>query len=75
MVAVKLYFLNIDAADFLLQTANSATFMLHAIARNPEVQEQLYAEITSVLGDSRLPTSEDLAAMPYVKAVLKETLR
>ena len=61
--------------NVLLQTSNTATFMLHGIATNPEVQEQLHAEISSVLGDSRLPTAEDLAAMPYVKAVVKETLR
>ena len=59
----------------LPQTSNTATFMLHGIATNPEVEEKLHAEISSVLGDSKLPTAEDLAAMPYVKGIVKETLR
>ena len=73
------YYCNIVLHNITLlhctQTANTATFMLHAIATNPEVEERLHAEISSVLRDSRLPTAEDLAAMPYVKGVVKETLR
>ena len=59
----------------LLQTSNTATFMLHSIATNPEVEEKLHDEISSVLRDERLPTAEDLAVMPYVKNIVKETLR
>ena len=61
--------------NVLLQTSNTATFMLYEIASNPEVQKRLHAEISSVLGDSKLPTAEDLAAMPYIKGIVKETLR
>ena len=35
------------------QTANQSVFLLHAVAKYPEVQEKLYAEVKSVLGDSK----------------------
>ena len=51
--------------------------MLYEVATNVEIQEQLDAEISSVLGhlQVRQPTAEDLAAMPYVKGIVRETLR
>ena len=45
------------------------------VAKRPEVQEKLYAEIKSVLGDSRYPTAKDLAAMPYLKGCVMESFR
>ena len=49
--------------------------MLHCMARNPEVQEKLYTEIKSVLGDRTRPTPEDLAKMPYLKGCMLESFR
>lgn len=40
----------------------------------PDVQKQAQAEIDRVLGN-RLPTAEDEAQLPYLSAVLTETLR
>ena len=47
---------------------------MYEIAKNPEVQERLYNEIKTVLGD-RPPTAEDLAAMPYMKGCVLESFR
>ncbi|EJT76779.1 hypothetical protein GGTG_06694 [Gaeumannomyces tritici R3-111a-1] len=56
-----------------------AAFTL-AMLKHPEAQRAAQAEIDRVvavgpLGRRRLPTSADRAALPYVDAVVKETLR
>lgn len=50
--------------------------MLWELARNPEVQDTLFEEICKVMPS---PTSQvvydDLANLPFLKAIIKETLR
>ena len=41
----------------------------------PEVQNQAHAELDGVLGSARPPTFADLPSLPYIRAVVKETLR
>ena len=41
----------------------------------PDAQERAQAEIDAVVGIDRLPTFEDRSSLPYVEAVLRETLR
>jgi hypothetical protein len=41
----------------------------------PDVQRKAHEEIVSVIGGSRLPNIRDRPLLPYVDAVLKETLR
>ena len=43
----------------------------------PEVQERAQEEIDAIIGEGlkRLPDWDDRPAMPYVDAVIKETLR
>ncbi|KAI0258892.1 cytochrome P450 [Gloeopeniophorella convolvens] len=50
------------------------TFIL-AMLKYPEVQYKAQSEIDRVVGTSRLPDFTDYDALPYVDAVLKETLR
>ncbi|TFK73311.1 CyP450 monooxygenase [Pluteus cervinus] len=50
------------------------TFFL-ALATHPEVQKKAQAEILRVIGDDRLPTSEDRPSLPYIDAIFSETLR
>ncbi|KAI0259889.1 cytochrome P450 [Gloeopeniophorella convolvens] len=50
------------------------TFMI-AMLKHPEVQCKAQREIDEVIGTSRLPDFSDQDALPYVSAVLKETLR
>ena len=58
-----------------LQTSNSSTFLLHELAKHPEVQEKLLHEIKAVLGDKTTATYEDLQKMTLVRNCIKETLR
>ncbi|KAJ8592279.1 cytochrome P450 [Rhizopogon salebrosus TDB-379] len=50
------------------------TFLL-AILLHPEVQAKAQAEIDRVVGKDRLPAFHDRQALPYVDAILRETLR
>ncbi|KAL8615222.1 hypothetical protein ACOMHN_029238 [Nucella lapillus] len=54
--------------------ANGVAFMLYLLSINQSAQAKLRAEVDSVLG-RRFCSMGDLQAMPYLKAVVKETLR
>ncbi|KAJ7168337.1 cytochrome P450 [Mycena crocata] len=51
-----------------------ATFILSMLA-NPGAQKKAQAEIDSVVGQDRLPDFSDEESLPYVAAVMKESLR
>jgi cytochrome P450 len=55
-------------------TAAALAWVSYLLARHPEVQRRLAAEVRTVLG-GREPTADDVARLPYTEAVLKETLR
>ncbi|KAG2156377.1 cytochrome P450 [Suillus clintonianus] len=56
-------------------TTSTLTVFLLAMVLNPEVQAKAQAEIDRVVGKDRLPDFDDRPAMPYVDAILRETLR
>ncbi|KAF9235572.1 cytochrome P450 [Melanogaster broomeanus] len=64
------------AATGASETTNGVimTFFLMMILA-PEAQEKAQAQIDAVIGRDRLPTIEDRASLPYVDAILRETLR
>ncbi|KAG0706386.1 cytochrome P450 [Suillus ampliporus] len=55
-------------------TATLLVFLL-AMVLNPEVQAKAQAEIDQVVGKDRLPDFDDRPALPYVEALMRETLR
>lgn len=55
-------------------TALSLSFTMLLLARHPDVQARARAEVDAVLG-SRRATMADVAALPFVEAVLKESMR
>ncbi|XP_076840656.1 25-hydroxyvitamin D-1 alpha hydroxylase, mitochondrial [Brachyhypopomus gauderio] len=55
--------------------SSTLSWSLYELSRHPEIQASLRSEILSVLGDRRLPTAPDVAAMPLLKAVVKEIHR
>ncbi|KAJ7608414.1 cytochrome P450 [Roridomyces roridus] len=59
-------------ADTILSSA--LTFML-AMLHAPEVQKKAQEELDRVVGPDRLPTYTDQEALPYINAIVKETLR
>nr|XP_029522594.1 sterol 26-hydroxylase, mitochondrial-like [Oncorhynchus nerka] len=56
-------------------TSNTLSWALYELARDAASQDRLYREIMSVCPGRQQPRSEDLSRMPYLKAVIKETLR
>ncbi|KAG1843376.1 cytochrome P450 [Suillus subalutaceus] len=48
---------------------------IQAMVLNPEVQKRAQAEIDRVVGSDKLPDFGDRVSMPYVEAVLRETMR
>lgn len=64
------------AIFLLFQTTNSTSFALYYLARNPDLQDKLRREATTLLADPDSPiTSEVLGSAAYTKAVIKETFR
>jgi cytochrome P450 len=45
------------------------------MAMFPEVQKKAQAELDAVIGRERLPDFNDYDSLPYINAVVKETLR
>ncbi|KAG0706763.1 cytochrome P450, partial [Suillus ampliporus] len=62
------------AAAFETTSSTLLVFLL-AMVLNPEVQVKAQAEIDQVVGKDRLPDFNDRPALPYVEAILRETLR
>ncbi|KAK1302708.1 Cytochrome P450 78A11 [Acorus calamus] len=57
-------------------TALLTEWAMAELVLNPHVQKKLQAEIDSVVGDAnREVTDADVARMPYLNAIVKETLR
>ncbi|XP_028991589.1 sterol 26-hydroxylase, mitochondrial [Betta splendens] len=56
-------------------TSNTISWALYQLAREPAMQEQLHREVTRVCPGDRVPSGDDVAQMPYLKAVIRETLR
>ncbi|KAL0574781.1 hypothetical protein V5O48_007173 [Marasmius crinis-equi] len=54
-------------------TSNSATLALYLLCTHPQVQSKLRTELLSVPTDS--PSMEELNALPYLDAVVREALR
>ncbi|KAL0059730.1 hypothetical protein AAF712_013526 [Marasmius tenuissimus] len=49
--------------------------LILALASNPDVQRKAQNEIERNIGYQRAPQSDDIASLPFVKAVVKETFR
>ena len=49
--------------------------MFLAMALYPEVQKKAQAEIDAVIGPDRLPDFQDRPSLPYINAVVKESMR
>lgn len=55
-------------------TANALTWTWYLLSQHPHVAYRLHAEVDGTLGDRRA-TLDDLAALPYTRQVLAESMR
>jgi cytochrome P450 len=55
-------------------TANAMSWTWHLLGSAPHVEEKLYSEIRSVLGD-RPPTVEDVSKLEFTRSVIAESMR
>ncbi|MCA9683662.1 MAG: cytochrome P450 [Myxococcales bacterium] len=56
-------------------TALALAHALYLLAKHPEIEAKLQAELAEVLPGDRLPTTEDAKALLYTRRVLDETMR
>ncbi|KAJ6595531.1 cytochrome P450 [Mycena vulgaris] len=56
-------------------TASALSTFIFLMATHPEIQEKAQRDIDAITQGTRLPTNEDLKFLPYVGAIMKETLR
>ncbi|KAM0044011.1 putative flavonoid 3'-monooxygenase [Helianthus debilis subsp. tardiflorus] len=71
MIAVlwEMIFRGTDTVAILLE------WILARMILHPDIQERAQSEINSVVGSGRPVSDEDLPNMPYLHAIVKETLR
>nr|XP_056720845.1 25-hydroxyvitamin D-1 alpha hydroxylase, mitochondrial isoform X2 [Euleptes europaea] len=55
--------------------SSTLSWSLYELSRHPQVQADLYKEIMGVMKGNPIPTAAEVAKMPLLKAVMKETLR
>ena len=58
-----------------LKTVSAVQSFFLAMAMYPAVQKKAQAEIDAVVGSSRLPDFGDRSSLPYINALLKESMR
>ncbi|KAI0076598.1 cytochrome P450 [Panus rudis PR-1116 ss-1] len=56
-------------------TVSSLSSFMLAMTLNPEIQKKAQKEIDKVLGTDRLPDYSDIDSLPYVDAIVNESLR
>ncbi|TFY69814.1 hypothetical protein EVG20_g2995 [Dentipellis fragilis] len=56
-------------------TGGTLHFVVHGLVLNPHVQRCAQEEIDRVVGRGRLPRLDDRPALPYVGAILRESMR
>ena len=56
-------------------TAVAMEWVILALVQNPDVQERAAAEVQEIIGRDRTPSLYDMSTLPYLEAVIDETLR
>jgi len=56
-------------------TSTTVVIFVYLMMNHPDVQRRAQTEIDRVVGRQRLPDFDDRASLPYVEALLRETMR
>ncbi|XP_071396574.1 sterol 26-hydroxylase, mitochondrial [Centroberyx affinis] len=56
-------------------TSNTLMWAMYLLSRYPEAQDTLYEEVSRCIAADQIPSAQEVTRMPYLKAVIKETLR
>ncbi|MFJ9033481.1 cytochrome P450 [Streptomyces sp. NPDC102274] len=56
-------------------TTNTLAWAFYLLARHPEVERKLHAEVDGVLGERTAPAFEDLPELTYTRMIVDEVLR
>ncbi|MFC9652999.1 MULTISPECIES: cytochrome P450 [unclassified Streptomyces] len=56
-------------------TTNTLAWAFYLLARHPEVERKLHAEVDGVLGERTVPAFEDLPELTYTRMIVDEVLR
>ncbi|MBN3308431.1 CP27A protein, partial [Amia calva] len=56
-------------------TSNTMMWTLYKLSKAPEIQDTLYREVAGCLSGKGIPDAKDIMNMPFLRAVVKETLR
>ncbi|XP_070770761.1 sterol 26-hydroxylase, mitochondrial [Enoplosus armatus] len=56
-------------------TSNTVLWSLHLLSMYPQIQDILYKEVSTSVPTDQIPSAAEVTRMPYLKAVIKETLR
>ncbi|MFE4915455.1 cytochrome P450 [Streptomyces sp. NPDC056652] len=56
-------------------TTNTLAWAFYLLARHPEVERKLHAEVDRVLGERTVPAFEDLPELTYTRMIVDEVLR
>ncbi|KAG5261529.1 hypothetical protein AALO_G00285290 [Alosa alosa] len=67
-----------NMTEMLLAGVDTTSFTLswatYLLARHPQIQQQIYEEVTQTLG-GKAPTANDVPNLPLIRGLVKETLR
>lgn len=60
---------------FVFQTSFTLSWASYLLARHPQVQQQIFAEVTRTLGHDTVASADDIPRLPLIRGLVKETLR
>ncbi|XP_041849078.1 cytochrome P450 27C1 [Melanotaenia boesemani] len=68
-----------SVTEMLLAGVDTTSFTLswtsYLLAQHPHIQQQIYSEVTQTLGPGTVATADDVAHLPLIRGLVKETLR
>jgi cytochrome P450 len=56
-------------------TSSTLYAFVQAMLLYPEAQRKAQVQIDQVVGSARMPTMDDAPNLPYIRSIMKETLR